>query len=246
MEETKPLLSPTPETPTISPSGARSDCPTKESIRKHKRLPNSAFCLVGSLLVLLPSMLILWIWAPWHCGGIPTPRSIEDRVNRILSKTPLIGEYSLLGSVFEERLTRLEDGHNDMADVIRNAYNNRIYNPDFTEPFTHGGLTGHVDLERLSTGKVGGTFWSVWVPCPKDGMNFSTENYAESMCRMFTTVFTSLLALPENYQLSWLGHCSNVSSIHVSADERRLCSFQPLLHAWTKMRLVPTGRAFRE
>lgn len=60
-------------------------------------------------------------------------------------------------------------------------YGNHIYDKNFTYPFVHGNLTGHVDLPRLSEGKVGGTFWSVYCPCPKDGMDFSDENYAQSM-----------------------------------------------------------------
>lgn len=39
----------------------------------------------------------------------------------------------------------------------------------------------HVDLPRLKQGMVGGTFWSVYVPCPKDWSDFSDENYAGSM-----------------------------------------------------------------
>jgi len=77
-------------------------------------------------------------------------------------------------------LTSFGDGHNDLPFLIRYLYGNRIYGQNFTEPFVHGNLTGHVDLPRLSSGKVGGTFWSVYVPCPKDGMDFSHENYAAS------------------------------------------------------------------
>ena len=42
-------------------------------------------------------------------------------------------------------------------------------------------MAGHVDLPRLSKGKVGGTFWSVFVPCPAKNMDFSDENYAASV-----------------------------------------------------------------
>lgn len=38
---------------------------------------------------------------------------------------------------------------------------------------------GHVDLPRLKEGQNGGAFWSAYVPCPKDGMDWSDENYAE-------------------------------------------------------------------
>lgn len=59
-------------------------------------------------------------------------------------------------------------------------YRNHIYDKNFTDAFINGNLSGHVDLPRLSDGKVGGTFWSVFVPCPKAGMDFSDKNYAES------------------------------------------------------------------
>lgn len=76
--------------------------------------------------------------------------------------------------------------------VVRMKYHNRIYGDDFTAPFTNGTLAGHVDLPRLSEGKVGGTFWSVFVECPKDGMDFSDENYA-----------TSKSGIPEYSNLCW-------------------------------------------
>jgi membrane dipeptidase len=58
-------------------------------------------------------------------------------------------------------------------------YNNHIYEKNFTKPFEEGGMLAHVDLPRLKEGKNGGAFWSAFVPCPKDGMDFSDENYAE-------------------------------------------------------------------
>ena len=64
--------------------------------------------------------------------------------------------------------------------LIRFAFGNHIYGSNFTKPFTHGSFPGHVDLPRLSEGKVGGTFWSVYVPCPEDAADFSDENYSAS------------------------------------------------------------------
>ena len=70
------------------------------------------------------------------------------------------------------------DGHNDLAIMIRYLYYNRIYDPEFTNPFEKGGLKFHVDLPRLKAGKVGGSFWSAYVGCPSNGTDFSDENYA--------------------------------------------------------------------
>ncbi|KAH8598205.1 membrane dipeptidase-domain-containing protein [Bisporella sp. PMI_857] len=89
--------------------------------------------------------------------------SIEERVNNILTNTPLI------------------DGHNDLAILLRFRNNNQIYDENFTKPFEEGGLTGHVDLPRLKEGKNGGAFWSAYVPCPKNWADFSDANYAESV-----------------------------------------------------------------
>ncbi|KAE8336696.1 hypothetical protein BDV24DRAFT_141281 [Aspergillus arachidicola] len=89
--------------------------------------------------------------------------TLEQRVDNILQKTPLI------------------DGHDDLPILIRFKYGNHIYQDDFTTKFVHGGFPGHVDLPRLSKGKVGGTFWSVFVECPKDWQNFSDANYALSV-----------------------------------------------------------------
>ena len=73
------------------------------------------------------------------------------------------------------------DGHNDLSVYIRYAYNNNIYGGNFTTRFERGGLGQHVDLSRLKDGKVGGTFWVAFTFCPKNSLDFSDENYRESM-----------------------------------------------------------------
>ncbi|KAJ9243870.1 hypothetical protein DTO169E5_2212 [Paecilomyces variotii] len=120
--------------------------------------------LITSFALLIP---LVTLFALRICDGRGDNEArrltIEERVDRILSRSPLI------------------DGHNDLPFLIRMLYGNHIYDKNFTESFTHGNLSGHVDLPRLFEGKVGGTFWSVFVPCPKDGMDFSDENYAQSV-----------------------------------------------------------------
>lgn len=61
--------------------------------------------------------------------------------------------------------------------LIRDLYKNHIYDSSFTHLFENGGLLGHVDLPRLRSGKVGGAFWSAYMPCPRDGFDFSDANY---------------------------------------------------------------------
>ena len=77
-------------------------------------------------------------------------------------------------------LTLLIDGHDDLMFVIRFLFGNHIYDSKFKDKFENGGMPYHVDLPRLDKGKVGGAFWSAFMPCPKNGSDFSDENYAES------------------------------------------------------------------
>ncbi|KAJ5102418.1 hypothetical protein NUU61_004640 [Penicillium alfredii] len=112
-------------------------------------------------LILVALVAGSWLFAP-HCHHSHAV-SIEDRVQRILSKTPLI------------------DGHDDLPILLRELFHNHIYGSNFTKLFVNGTLPYHVDIPRLKQGRAGGTFWSVFVPCPKDGSNFSDENYAGSV-----------------------------------------------------------------
>jgi membrane dipeptidase len=113
-----------------------------------------AFLLTGSVL-LFSKPTAAFGWPFW--GQPPT---IEERASKILSHTPLI------------------DGHNDLAILIRERYNNHINDEKFQKLFLEGGMPAHVDLPRLKEGKVGGAFWSAFIPYPKNGSDFSNENYA--------------------------------------------------------------------
>jgi len=68
------------------------------------------------------------------------------------------------------------DTHVDLPILIRAAYGNKIYGENFT---FREGLMGHVDLPRLKKGRVGGMFWSVFMPCPKNSSDFSDSTYHE-------------------------------------------------------------------
>jgi membrane dipeptidase len=65
------------------------------------------------------------------------------------------------------------DGHNDMPGQLRSRYNNQINEFDFTDtiasadPASERGVM-HTDLNRLRVGRVGGQFWSVYVPHNND------------------------------------------------------------------------------
>ncbi|KAI4104498.1 MAG: hypothetical protein L6R37_003241 [Teloschistes peruensis] len=108
-------------------------------------------------------------------------KDLAERVDDILSRNPLIGNGKVI--MFLETVVDFEytDGHNDLAILIRYMYNSHIYDDAFTQKFENGALEMHVDLHRLKLGKVGGTFWSAYVGCPKDGTDFSDENYADAV-----------------------------------------------------------------
>ncbi|KAK4615603.1 Dipeptidase aclJ [Fulvia fulva] len=91
---------------------------------------------------------------------------------KYLTKPSLSGAEKVLAE------NPLIDGHNDLLILLRAKYGNQIYDKNFTKPFEDGGMIAHFDLPRADEGKIGGTFWSAWVPCPADGFDFSDENYA--------------------------------------------------------------------
>ncbi|KAI9741646.1 MAG: hypothetical protein M1834_000030 [Cirrosporium novae-zelandiae] len=85
---------------------------------------------------------------------------IDDRVKRVLQKTPLI------------------DGHNDLPQQPRAIFHGRIHGNekfDLEKGFTRG----MTDIPRLREGAVGGQFWSVCVPCLRSAENFSTPEYSD-------------------------------------------------------------------
>ena len=75
----------------------------------------------------------------------------------------------------------VQDGHNDLLFWLRISRHGHIYEENFTKPFEQGGFNGNFDLARADAGQLGGSFWSAFVPCPKNGSDFSNENYAESV-----------------------------------------------------------------
>ena len=75
----------------------------------------------------------------------------EARVERVLAATPLI------------------DGHNDLPWEIRSRFKGDLAAVDLMSdtsrlPFPPDSAALMTDIPRLRTGKVGGQFWSVWVP----------------------------------------------------------------------------------
>ena len=124
-----------------------------------------------------------------------------------------------------ENLTWRLDGHDDLAMLIKISNNNNINNADFTKPFEQGGLLGHVDLPRLKAGKVGGSFWSAFVPCPSNGTDFSNDNYAEAVRQTFSQV-DLLTRLVAKYPHVFSAATPN-SSIAAAAFEKKHVLISP-------------------
>jgi membrane dipeptidase len=119
-----------------------------------------------------------------HAYSQLRPNTVEERVHKILSKTPLIG-MGLRASAHtscETDNVYYSDGHDDFPILVRALYGGHIYQDSFKTPFEEGGLRQHVDLPRLRSGQNGGAFWSVFAPCPANGSDWSDENYSSSKC----------------------------------------------------------------
>ncbi|MES2119689.1 MAG: dipeptidase [Pseudomonadota bacterium] len=80
----------------------------------------------------------------------PIDPKVQARIDRILKATPLI------------------DGHNDIAEMLRENYAGK------TEGLASGSDSWkpkalHTDIARLRAGRVGGQFWSVYIPAEVTG-----------------------------------------------------------------------------
>ncbi|KUJ07729.1 membrane dipeptidase-like protein [Mollisia scopiformis] len=126
-----------------------------------RHLVNDVMAMIFGIALLFSIVFIFLPNGFW--GDKPGPQTVEQRVHRILTDTPLI------------------DGHNDFAILIRFYFDNQLYTDKFKKLFEEGGMPMHVDLPRLKKGMNGGAFWSAWAPCPKDGMDFSDANYLDSV-----------------------------------------------------------------
>ncbi len=79
----------------------------------------------------------------------PIDPKVQARIDRILKATPLI------------------DGHNDLAEQLRENYEGRTEGlAGGTDKWKPALMT---DMARLHQGRVGGQFWSVFIPAEVDG-----------------------------------------------------------------------------
>ncbi|GAA5980458.1 hypothetical protein JCM5350_001506 [Sporobolomyces pararoseus] len=94
-----------------------------------------------------------------------------------LSKDPSQRALQLL------RKQSIIDGHIDLPILARYIYANQIDDFDLNQH-----IKGQVDIPRLKKGRVGGFFWSVFVPCPEDEGYEQNQNFTKPSFRVRDTL----------------------------------------------------------
>ncbi|PNS17696.1 hypothetical protein CAC42_3091 [Sphaceloma murrayae] len=145
-----------------SADGSTAVSPSPATSRRRSAL-QIAVMLIASLTVLRLGFILLYALPGPGSASIKSDAS-ETHVaaaHRVLSANPLI------------------DGHDDLLISLRAYYGNHIYaNSTFRNKFEQGGLEGHLDIPRIKSGQLGGSFWSAFVPCPRNASDFSNTAYA--------------------------------------------------------------------
>ncbi|SOB78736.1 membrane dipeptidase [Sphingomonas guangdongensis] len=95
-------------------------------------------------------MTAVLLWAALLAQAAP-PAAIPPRVDRVLARAPVI------------------DGHNDLAWEIRTEYDARLDAVDLTRDTSRLTKPLQTDIPRLKKGRVGGQFWSVYIPADVTG-----------------------------------------------------------------------------
>ena len=120
----------------------------------------------------------------------PVPQSVQARIDRILKATPLI------------------DGHNDLPEQLRENYKLSVEGlargTDQRAP--HPLMT---DMARLNAGRVGGQFWSVYIPSDVTGDAAIRETLEQ-----IDTVKRLVKAYPNDLALA--GTADDIVRIHKS------------------------------
>ncbi|CEQ38832.1 SPOSA6832_00310 [Sporobolomyces salmonicolor] len=98
-------------------------------------------------------------WIAFQHAVIPLPTDPHERALALLARQPIIAKDSAGSHPFLRQI----DGHVDLPVITRFMYRNQIGDIDMNST-----IKGHVDIPRLRAGRVGGFFWSVFVPCPED------------------------------------------------------------------------------
>jgi membrane dipeptidase len=104
----------------------------------------------------LTGLFLALLAVPLVCAAAQSGQDYAARVAQVLKKTPLI------------------DGHNDLPWEIRERFHSKVSTIDLSRdtsalPVAAGGVALMTDIRRLRRGRVGGQFWSVFVPVEMQG-----------------------------------------------------------------------------
>jgi membrane dipeptidase len=118
------------------------------------------------------------------------------RVDRVLAKTPLI------------------DGHNDLPWELRDRSKGHMATIDLRSdtaklPVPEGGAPLMTDLPRLRAGRVGGQFWSVWVPTDLEG-----NDAVQATLEQIDLVKRMVATYPADFQMAYTA--ADIRRIHRS------------------------------
>jgi membrane dipeptidase len=121
---------------------------------------------------------------------------LAARVDRVLAKTPLI------------------DGHNDLPWEMRDRSKGRLATIDLRSdttklPVPEGGAPLMTDIPRLRAGRVGGQFWSVWVPTDLEG-----NDAVQATLEQIDLVKRMVAAYPADFQMAYTA--ADIRRIHRS------------------------------
>ncbi|MFL6733303.1 MAG: dipeptidase [Sphingomicrobium sp.] len=110
-------------------------------------------------------------------NGQAIDRKVQARIDRILKRTPLI------------------DGHNDLADALRSYHGDRVDGlGSDSDRLDHALMT---DVARLRKGRIGGQFWSVYIPGVISG-----DQALRNTLEQVDTVRRFIAAHPSDLQLA--------------------------------------------
>ncbi len=128
-------------------------------------------------------------------------------INRLLLSAALVLTPSLALAATPEQIAAaalrqapVVDGHNDVPEQIRARFGNdfRKFNfHDTSKTADADHPTMHTDLARLKAGKVGGQFWSVWVPA-----SLSEAEAVKQVTEQMDTVHRLVAAYPQDLTLA--------------------------------------------
>jgi membrane dipeptidase len=130
----------------------------------------------------------------------------------ILLATPALGATKAAPSYAERveqvlRTTPLIDGHNDWPEQLRNQFHEAWWTTDLKADSRTFAKPLDTDIPRLRAGRVGGQFWSVWIPAETTG-----PAAVQQTLEQIDIVRGLALRYPETFELA--GTAADIRRIH--------------------------------